>query len=241
MKEEFSLVVDLHDTDFQGLMRPSALLRSMQNATNAQMRRFDIDPSQLLAKTGRAFLLSSLALRVYAPIYAYDRLCAQAWPTESRGFRFLRNGQVTRDGTVVAEMTTVWAFVHAQSRTLLRVSDFDAPFDTSPALELPAASRVAFPRDAEFVLSGSYPVLYRDVDLHRHMNNTVYPDLLCSALPLQEGKRLSELDLLYQKEAPLGDCLQTFYTAAEGDYFLKTVRSDGEENVRARIRLTDVK
>ena len=225
-------------TDADGVLKAAALLRYMQEAAvNAMIA--DGPSYDELASRGLIFVISRISMSIYADIYANDEIEVETWATESVRASFNRAYRVLRDGAVVAEAVSVWALVDTSRHRLVRVGEVELAYreDEPPELDIP--HKLHLPEGMKLI--GERRVGYSDIDRNRHMNNTVYPDLLFGALPHREGKRLSELDLLYQKEAPLGDCLQTFYTAAQEDYFLKTVRSDGEENVRARIRLTDVK
>ncbi len=232
MKEAFFTTADLHDTDANGYLRPSAVLRTMQNAANAQMHRHGMDPAQLLAQSGKAFLLSSLHMEIYHSICAYDSLCAYAWPCESKGCRFLRCGQLWANGRIVAELSAVWALLEMQERKLLRVNDFAAPFDCDPPLELSGAVRIPLPQSMEAI--GQYQVAYRDVDVHRHMNNTCYPDLLLGYCPEAQEKQLCQIEIVFSKEAPLGETLQIFSSQSETkERIFRTLRWDGSENTRA--------
>ncbi len=237
MKQQLFETVNAHDTDPYGIARPSAVLRILQDAANEQMRACGMAADCLLRDTGRAFLLSSVRLQLHAPLHAYEQVTSEAWACPSRGFRFLRNGRLLRDGAVVAELSAVWAFVNAADRTLLPVSAFDSPFETDAPLSLPAPLRPSAPHDLTYLPVGQYTVSYRDVDLHRHMNNTYYPDLLCGFVPDFLGKRPLSLSIFFQKEAPLGECLTVFAAERDGVHYVKTVRQDGTENVRAELTL----
>lgn len=228
--------VNVHDTDCDGLARPSCLWRMMQDAANEQMRALGMDAPQLLKDTGRAFLLSRARMQIYAPIRAYDTLTARSWPCESRGYSFLRSATLTRDGEVVCELSSVWALLDVANRKIVPVSEFDdSRFVYGEPLSLEVPFRSTAPKDLTMALVGEYAVSYRDVDLHRHMNNTVYPDVLRGFLP-QKGARLSSVTIFYQNEAPLGSLLKVYAASADGTYYLRTVREDGQENVRAEFQ-----
>jgi len=74
---------------------------------------------------------------------------------------------------------------------------------------------------------------------NRHMNNTAYPDMFSTFLPL-DNKRIAEITINYAKEAPAGDTLTVFCGEENGYYYFRTVRGDGETNAEAEIRLTDI-
>ena len=239
MLEEVLSVANMHDADPCGNLRPSPILRLMQDAANAQMRRMGLEPRALLEKNGTAFLLSSLRLRYVAPVHPYDALCAQSWPCESRGYRFLRCGRLLRDGQTVAELATVWGYVSMADRRPLRTDACCASFACKSPLCLPMPLHSDTPKDLAYTAVGTYTVAYRDVDLHRHMNNTNYPDLLCGFVPKMEGRRIDTISIFFAAEAPLGECLTVWCAQRNGIFHLKTTRADGQENVTAQISLCE--
>ncbi len=235
MIQQVQSVANLHDADVCGNLRPSALVRLMQDAANAQMHSMGLDPCALLEKHGTAFLLAALRLRYVAPVRPYDAVCAQSWACESRGYRFLRCCRLLRQEQTVAELSTVWGYVHMADRRLLRTDEFCATFECEPALSLPMPRHPCAPKDLSYTAVGTYTVAYRDVDLHRHMNNTNYPDLLCGFVPNMEGRRIDTLTIFFASEAPLGECLTVWRAEQDGIFYLKTTRADGQENVNAQI------
>ncbi len=230
--------VSMHDVDARGIVRPSALLRLMQDAAELQMKENGMDAHAMLQTTGRAFLLSRARMQIYAPIRAYDVLVARSWACPSRGYSFLRNAQICRGSEVVCELSTVWAWMDIPNHRLIAVSDFDCgTLDTDSPLALEVPFRFGAPKDLHLSLRGEYTVAYRDVDLHRHMNNTNYPDMLCGFLPMEDGVRVSSITLFFQNEAPFGNTLKVYASQIDNTYYLRTVREDGQENVCAEIQL----
>ena len=71
------------------------------------------------------------------------------------------------------------------------------------------------------------------------MNNTTYPDMYSNFLPL-ENKRIAEITINYNKEAPAGDILTVYRGESDGVYYFRTVRGDGAVNSEAEIRLADI-
>jgi acyl-ACP thioesterase len=88
---------------------------------------------------------------------------------------------------------------------------------------------------------GIYTVNYGDVDQNRHMNNTRYPDMYSTFLPL-EGKRIRTLSINYRSEARSGEKLRV--ELAEGvlpnSYYIRTVREDGVINTEAEALLEEI-
>lgn len=230
------LSVDVHDVDFNGVCRTSALMRYIQTAAQDQLTANGMSYDNL-KKNKRAFLLSRIKMEFTDDIRAYEPLVAMTFPCDSRGYQFLRCYQLMRDGVSVGRAVSVWALIDTDSRSLIRVNDFELGLKTYDALDL-TLDRMIIPKSLEPV--GTYTVNYGDVDQNNHMNNTRYPDMYSTFLPL-DGKRIETISINYLKEAPAGDTLTVMRACIDGVYYFRTIRSDGQVNSEAEIRLTDIK
>ena len=113
-----------HDADQTGQVRPSALLRYMQETANRQCRGWGYDLDRLFRAEGQGFLLARLQLTAYAPLHAYEDIEVRTWCPLSRGYTFLRCFRVLRGGETVAEALTTWALMDTRQHTLLKDTDF---------------------------------------------------------------------------------------------------------------------
>ncbi len=237
MNDSLSFCVSVHDMDEHGTIRPSALWRMMQDAAEWQMKCVGMDAQTMLQETGRAFLLSRARMQIYADVSPFDTVVARSWACDSRGYSFLRNGCVLRGDTVIAELSTVWAWMDFSAGRMVPVSEFDTDkFVIGEPLALDVPFRSSQPKDLSMSLVGEHTVAFRDVDLHAHMNNSVYPDVLRGFVPNVGNAKLSSVTIFFQNEAPLGQTLKVYSGEADGVHFLRTVREDGQENVRAEFQ-----
>ena len=230
-----NLTVDIHDVDFNGVAKTSALMRYIQSAAQTQLtvngRSFDN-----LRREHRAFILSKIKMEFGATIRAYEPLTAITFPCNSRGYSFLRCYKLKRDGVTVGRAVSVWALVDTETHGLVRVNDFDLGLETYDPLDMPL-SRIVIPSDIK--KAGTYSVTYADTDQNIHMNNTRYPDMYSNFLPL-ENKRIESITISYQSEAPMGDTLTVERAECDGLYYFRTLRSDGRINSEAEIKLCDL-
>lgn len=235
-------VVSPHDLDENDIASASAILRYLQDAAYGQM--YANPPSMDdLRREGKTFLLSCLSLSIHAPLWVYDTVVSESWACESKGASYLRCGRLRRGEETVAELSAVWALVDTRTRALLRVSEYPQSYSSEPPLTSAMPTRLRIPRSTVLTRVGEYTAIYRDIDINRHINNTGYPDILCSFLPDMKGKRVSHLMISYCHEAALGDTLE-IYSAAQtedGAWLMRTVRPDGQTNVEARLELTAAK
>ncbi len=228
--------VNTHDCDFSGFVRASLIQRYMQETANMQMKNEGPSNEELRARD-MAFLLSRINVSVYSPLFAGDEIDVTSWGCESRGVSFLRCYQIRRDGDIVAEASSIWGLIGISDHRIIRVGEVELGFGIDEPLELDAR-RVRIPRGLNLSLVGERPVVYSDLDMNRHMNNTNYPDMFCDFISDMSGKRVISMSISYAHEAPLGEILKVYTGYSDGVYYFRTIRSsDGLVNAEANIML----
>ncbi len=228
--------VDIHEVDYNGIAKTSALMRYIQTAAQAQLTENGMSYDEL-RDMHRAFLLSRITMEFTEPVRAYDKLTAYTFPCESRGYSFFRCYALEKDGRTIGRAISAWALMDTETRGLVRVNNFELGLTTHEPHEL-ILSRFIMPKNLTEV--GRYQVGYGVTDQNNHMNNTMYPDMYSTFLPLR-GRRIHTISINYQAEAPLGEILTVMRGCDErGVYYLRTVREDGTVNSEAEIFLTDL-
>ena len=231
-----------HDTDGDGVMRPSALFVYMQETANLQCREYGMDLTDLHHKEGKGFLLSRIMVKIFAPLRAYEDIEVRTWCIDNRSYDFIRCFAVYRGDERMALAVSHWALVDVHEKKMIRTTDFrrDFPFGELPEDDaLP--KRVRIPNTAEMEEAGHRTIVYSDLDFNRHMNNTKYPDMICDFLPTMDGKWVTSLSLSYLREAAFGDTLTVHRKAVENAadaYLIRTARPDGATCLEAEIRLS---
>ena len=240
MKWSGEYFVNANDTDCNGVVSVSALLRFMQDAANLAMAE-DGPSFDSLFDSGLTFILCRLRLSSYAPLHSHEKITVETWACESKGVQFDRCYRILRDGVIVAEAVAVWALCGVSDRRLHRVNEVEMHYRTDDMLELDLPARLRIPDDAELSLKGERVVEYADIDLNMHMNNTRYPDILCGYLGTSmEGMRVISLAISFIGEAPLGESIKYYSGASDGVYYVRSVRSDGRTNTEAEIILEPI-
>ena len=236
MEYRMKTEVDVHDVDYNGIAKTSSIMRYIQTAAQCQLTEGGMSYDQL-KEAKRAFILSRVKLEVLKPLRAYAPLTAITYPCESRGYSFLRCYALESDGEIVAKAISVWALIDTETKSLVKVNDFELGLTTMPKNDL-ILSAMKLP--SGLVDIGGYGVHYGDVDQNRHMNNTKYPDMYSNFLPL-ENKMIRSITINYSSEAQIGEKLRVQRGEEGGYYYFRTVRSDGKVNSEAQIELCDIK
>lgn len=235
MEYKIKTVVDVHDVDYNGIAKTSSIMKYIQSAAQSQLTEGGMSYDELKSMN-RAFILSRVKLEVLRPLYANMPLTAITYPCESRGYSFLRCYALEADGEIVAKAISVWALIDTNTKSLVRVNDFNLGLPTLPKNEL-ILGAMKLPSNITDV--GGYGVHYGDVDQNMHMNNTKYPDMYSNFLPLG-GKMIKSITINYSNEAMIGEKLRVLRVQESGLYYFRTVRSDGKVNSEAEIELCDI-
>ena len=194
-----------------------------------------------LFSRGLSFVLSRIRMSFYSPIYAHEKIEVQSWACDSRGVQFNRCYRIMKNGVIAAEAVSVWALVGVNDRHLHRVNEFDLPYRKDEMLELDMPARFKIPDDVDMRLVSERVVEYADVDMNGHMNNTHYPDVLCSHLSENmRGQRVISMGISFLSEAPLGESVKIYSGMSDGNHYVRTVKENGQVNVESEIILEPI-
>lgn len=234
--------VNSHDCDYNNILRPSGVLRYLQETANLQIEDagFGYD---FCKSMGKAFVLSRVAVELCEPIYAYEKIIGRTWACPCGGVSFNRCSCLMKDGRVVAKLSSVWALLDFESKTLVRVADSGLVLPRGEPLVLSAPLKFRIPKTLSLKEAGTVKAGYSVCDRNMHINNTRYPDIFCDFLPSLEGKRMAQLSVSYLKEGHLGEEMKVYMAQEEetGAWFFRTeIGQDRQTGVEARLLLADL-
>lgn len=232
---EKKYTIDIHDVDFNGVARTSALMRYLQSTAQSQLTDNNLSYDKMRSMN-RALIISKIKMEFTEPVRTYEPVTAVTFPCDSRGYTLLRCYKLVRDGVTIGRAVSAWALVNTEDRSLVKINDFDFNLKTYDPLDLPL-NRIVIPKETETV--GYYTVNYDEIDQNRHMNNTKYPDIYANFLPLS-GKRIQSITIGYTSEATFGEVLTVERAFVDGIYYFRTRHSDGRENSVAEIKLCNI-
>ncbi len=244
MKEISEFIINSHDEDGYGVVRPSCVLRYMQECANLQLNHTHPTTEELKEKQ-QAYVISKMNVKMYLPLHKFEKITVQTWLKECHGVTFNRLYKIYRNGILAAEGTSIWALLGPGGK-ILRVTEWDnEPHLDDDTVSLPPPRHFKFPDGLDFEYVGNKAVRFADVDSNCHMNNTNYPDMYCGFIPeiqFEKGKehaasQVDEFFISYAKEAPQGDMLKIYRAVKDGKYYFRTFRGDGLVNTEAVFTL----
>lgn len=223
--------VPVHDTDARHIARPSSVWRWLQEAANRQMLTEGPSYDELMER-GLSFLLSRMCVDFIRPIEQYEDLTVETFAIPSRGFSSERGYRLTdKTGAVVAAGLSVWALYDLNAGRLARVEAIGRGYTGGDPVEVSAPIRFTIPENVELVTAGERKVVWSDVDVNLHVNNTGYPNILCDFLPDPSKGDLIGMSIYYRSEAKLGETVTVLRgeeTTPDGlsRYWFRTMAGD---------------
>ena len=188
------------DADFRSLLKPSALLRYVEQVSADHARAFGMD-DQFFHDHGVAFLVGKQALRM------------------QRGAIKRITTAVDEAGAVVAEVDCRWILVNLETGHIMREPTWTTEGFWNETVD--GGMDLHLHKCKEVTRAGEWTARYSQCDLNGHINNAFYLDIACDALPLEVVKQapLRFASVSYHREVPLGQSMEVFYApSAEGWY-----------------------
>lgn len=209
------------DSDFRRCLKPSALLRYVEQVSADHARAHGMDYEFFRAKHN-AFLVGKQSLKVWKMPQRSEKLTLTTACEEFRKGTMKRLTSICSEaGERLALVDCRWMLVDTERGRILRAPEWSAPGFQNEELpeELPQVVHKSEPLTA----AGERRASYSMCDLNGHINNSFYLDIACDALPQEviESAPLSFATVKYHREVPMGQSVQVFYVpSGQGWYVL---------------------
>lgn len=234
--------VHAYETDVEGKAQPLALLNYLQDIAGEHASRLGFGFQDLTAK-GMIWVLSRYHVKFLSYPGWGTSVRVTTWPSGHHGIFALRDFEMTdAEGRTLALATSSWIMLNLRSKQPARVEEHlagrvvlpkravDDPFPPLPACD-------GAEREREF------QVLFKDLDLNRHVNHAVYIQWAFETVPsdILTSKRPVELEVAYKAEAFHGDTILSKIRTESADSGLSYLhgifnKGSGVELTRLRTR-----
>lgn len=222
MTYRFTHKVTFYECDLGLRMKPSALLKVLQQGGENQLTEMGLGYETLRDKHSMAFLVSRLIMEIDRMPQNNESFTIETCPMGSAGSQFFRQANaVDAEGKVMVRLYTSWSLYDPNAQKVLRPKQFPIELQGGELEIDPKEFKLKF-EQGEAV--GRRPVVYSDLDSNGHMNNAVYFDVICDMLPLQKLKETSpkRIHLVYDQQALPGVDLELFCDSSEENLYRLT-------------------
>lgn len=200
--------VRYYEADFRGTLRPVTLLDYLQDAASGDSIRTGFSVMDL-RKMNMTWVLSRYHVKIARYPEVGESLNVLTWRSGINGHFAMREFEVSDNGdNILALATSSWAIVNLETKRPARI---DTVVSGLPILERRALDdnfRTMHKPD-KWDTEQLFHVRMADLDLNRHVNNTVYAGWAMETVPvdIQQDYRLSEIEISYRAEAFYGDAV----------------------------------
>lgn len=210
------------DADFRSLLKPSALLRYVEQVSADHARTFGMT-DQFFKDHGVAFLVGKQALKFDRVPQRAEKLTLLTRAEASRRGSVKRITTVTdAEGKQVAMVDCRWIVVSLAEGRILREPGWTVEGFWNETVEGELPLQLHKCREG-LTSAGEWTAHYSQCDLNGHLNNAFYLDLVCDALPLEVMRKgpVTFASINYHREIPMGETVEVFYApSAEGWYII---------------------
>ena len=208
------------DSDFRRCLKPSALFRYVEQVSADHARAYGMDHA-FFRERRSAFLVGKQALRVWRmPGRAEKINLTTACEVFKKGTMKRLTTITSETGEKLALVDCRWMIVDTEAGRILRTPGWTMPDFQNDDLpeELPQIVHKSQPLTA----AGERRASYSMCDLNGHINNSLYLDIACDALPQEvvEVAPLSFASIKYHREVPMGQTVQVFYAPSGNGWYL---------------------
>ncbi|MBR2768312.1 MAG: hypothetical protein IKD68_05215 [Solobacterium sp.] len=234
MAEEFSRTIRINASScdrFQRL-RMSALFSILQEMSISDVEGIGVTREMTLDK-GLLWVISRMKLEFERMISYDEEITFSTWPGERSHMMFPRYYEARdAEGNLVFRGSSLWLLISESTRTIIRPEDYGIEIparEGKEQCELPMALRsIDSDRPASI-----RTVLYSDIDLNGHVNNTRYLDWIDDLFDVHfhEVYVPTAVQINYDHEVEYGSSVSLHYEYGEQIY-----RIDGKLGDHAAFR-----
>lgn len=193
------------DVDLNGTWRPSAIFTLMQELAEAHAEYHEVGRVHLAESRGLAWVLTRMHLEMDRYPRIGDTIEALTWALEPTSMLFRRHFLFQdAHGIPLGRASSQWILLDLAERTIRRPAAIGGfPFDPDAPIVLPEPRKIRMPDALEEAAVRT--VLYSDVDMNGHMNNTKYLNWICElqSTPFLESMQMQSVRIAYIAEAQI--------------------------------------
>ena len=188
---------------------------------------------------GLTWILTRLSVEMYELPTHCEKVRFETWIESNAHMLSTRNFRIYSGDKLIGQCKSVWAVLDLAKREIVNIFD-DPMFANCVDGELIEMNRIRMTTIPEPTGIVPHKVVYSDIDYNGHCNSCRYLQAMTDAyLPDYYGKKV-RLDINYQKEAMLGEELQTLYLVTEDGVQYQQKNTHGVTSCSAKLSIYDL-
>lgn len=224
------ITVECQESDYKGNYRISALLSKLSDLATKNAIEVGIWRPELANKYG--FVLTKETVVLKRPIKIDEKIKLNTRAAECKRIQFTRNYWIEdQQGNEIGAVYSLWTLIDLEKRRITKPDKAGIIMPEIKPYNYTIEEYHEIEKDLELNYVMERPVLYSDVDVNQHMNNSRYLEWVFDALPfaLFDDKYFKEISIAYKKEMSSGTVAK-IYCHLEDEY-VKIVFKSQDDSV----------
>ena len=235
---EKDYTVQYSEADQHGFVRTVVLLNYLQSAAGDHAATLGVSVADLL-KIGYTWVMSRIHLAMESYPRGGDKVRIVTWPATRETLLTVRDFELfDKHGALIGSATTSWAVLSLKTRRLVKLVDVLPLYQINPVRAIDDAfTPLPTLEKSEYELR--LPVLRGDLDINRHVNNTVYAGWALETIPekVDNTCRLASIEIGFRAEALYGDTIVASSAKTEDEYcYIHSIENESDSRELARLR-----
>lgn len=217
--------VEICDCDYQGHYRLNHLFNRFAQIATTDAQKRGLWNDDMHGRYG--WVVSKQTLKLYSPIYVNDHIQLSTFIDNGTHVSFPRYYLIEKDGKVIGQCSSLWTLIDIEKRRIVAPKRIGIEVDEvhyDHDMELPQTIK----NNLKMHFVCQRQVLYSDVDINQHMNNTRYIEWAFDILDyhLHEKSYIKEISINYRKEIPPLTCVDLYLASNKNRYIIEGRHED---------------
>lgn len=216
-----------YEVGAQRLLKLSVLMRMCQETSEQHIDLVGLSYEKLY-EDGIVFLLINNRAKIKRMPVHNEKITIKTHPRGVNGAQFYRDFILYSGDEKIIEVMQTSVIADPVTHKVMRPKKFldYGIFSGEKVMPEDRMAKITVPDDLPLV--GERPIYYSDLDYNRHLNNTIYGDILTDFLPDgAQGSQYAQVQINYVNESAQGDVLKIYAAKENGQVLMQGVHNRG--------------
>lgn len=222
-------VIQYQESDYQSQLRLSTLLSILSDLATQNAYEIELWNDELAKHYG--WVLIKQTLKFKRPIYTGEPITLSTRAYHSSRVQFTRQYQIENQSNVICNGHSVWTLIDLEKRSIARINKIGLKQPEIKDYPYFLTSYQDIDETIPTTLTQTRKVLYSDIDVNQHMNNSRYIEWAFDVIEPDVIKNcfVEEVSMWYKKEIPPYSNVDIYY--GRKDHYVLIIMKNHDSGV----------
>ena len=222
--------VEVNHVDFNGILKLSSLFTYFQDIAGLHAENLGMGMKTLYKNHGVLWVLARIRVDIVRYPMWNEKITIETWPQEPNKIEFMRDFLVKdTQGNILAKAVSTWVIIDEETRRIKKTQSIYTEYPLTVKERAICCKLGNLKPEGQLELVYKRKVMYSDIDINGHLNNSKYVDFIMDSFNFDDHKkyRIKSIEVNYSNEALPGDIINIYRDISELDS--KTVYMEGND------------